>query len=76
MQAHGVSLPELFDELRKQGLTIQYNAEELQKAGIDLKQKVSLDLPQLPAPQFFTRLLDPYGLTFRFDHTAVVIQPK
>ncbi|HUE12649.1 MAG TPA: STN domain-containing protein [Planctomycetaceae bacterium] len=76
LQAHGVSLRDLLDELKKQGLTIEYNADELQKAGIDLKQKVSCDLPQLPAPQFFSRLLDPYGLTFRFDHAAVVIRPK
>lgn len=76
LQAHGVSLGDLFEELKKQGLTIRYNAEELRKAGIDLKQKVSVDLPQLPAPQFFSRLLDPYGLTFHFDHAAVVIQPK
>jgi hypothetical protein len=76
LQAQGVSLRELFDELSKQGLTIQYNADELQKAGIDLGQKVSVDLPQLPAPQFLSRLLEPYRLTFRFEHAAVLIQPK
>ncbi len=76
LQAQGVSLRDLFEELSKQGLTIQYNAGELQKAGIDLGQKVSVDLPQLPAPQFFNRLLEPYRLTFRFEHAAVVIQPK
>ncbi len=76
LQAHGVSLRDLFDELRKQGLTIQYDAEQLQKAGIDLTQKVSIDLPQLPAPQFFKRLLDPFSLTCHFTHTAVVIEPK
>jgi hypothetical protein len=76
LQAHGVSLRDLFDELGKQGLTIRYNADELQKAGVDLKQKVSVDLPQLPAPKFFSRLLDPYGLTFHFDRTTVVVEPK
>jgi hypothetical protein len=76
LQARGVNLPELFDELRKQGLKIQYNAADLRKAGVDLKQKVSVDLPHLPAQQFFTRLLDPYGLTFHFDHATVVIEPK
>jgi hypothetical protein len=76
LQARGVNLPELFDELRKQGLKIQYNADDLRKAGVDLKQKVSVDLPHLPAAQFFTRLLDPYGLTFHFDHLTVIIEPK
>ena len=76
LQAGGVNLRELFEELKKQGLKIDYNAAELQKAGIDLKQKVSIDLPRLPARQFFARLLDPYGLTFHFDHATVVIEPK
>jgi hypothetical protein len=76
LQAHGVSLRDLFDELRKQGLTIQYDAEQLRKAGIDLTQKVSIDLPQLPAPQFFKRLLEPFSLTFHFTHTAIVLEPK
>jgi len=76
LQARGVNLPELFDELRKQGLKIQYNADDLRKAGVDLKQKVSVDLPHLPASQFFTRLLDPYGLTFHFDHSTVIVVPK
>jgi hypothetical protein len=76
LQARGVNLPELFDELRKQGLRIQYNAADLRKAGVDMKQKVSVDLPHLRASQFFTRLLDPYGLTFHFDHSTVIIEPK
>jgi hypothetical protein len=76
LQAHGVSLRDLFRELQKQGLTIEYDADRLEKAGIDLSQKVSVDLPQLPAPRFFGTLLEPYGLTFHFDRTSVVIEPK
>lgn len=76
LQAHGVSLRDLLSELQKQGLTIEYDADRLEKAGIDLTQKVSIDLPQLPAPRFFKRLLDPYGLTYRFSETSVLIEPK
>jgi hypothetical protein len=76
LQAHGVSLRDLLSELQKQGLTIEYDADRLDKAGIDLSQKVSVDLPQLPARRFFSRLLDPYGLTFHFAGTSVVIEPK
>jgi hypothetical protein len=76
LQAHGVSLRDLFSELEKQGLTIEYDAARLEKAGIDLSQKVSIDLPQLPAPRFFSTLLDPYGLTYHFNRTSVVIEPK
>jgi hypothetical protein len=76
LQAHGVGLRDLFEELRKQGLTIQYDPDELRNAGIDLTQKVAIDLPQLPAPQFLNRLLNPYGLTFHFSQRVVVIEPK
>jgi hypothetical protein len=76
LQAHGVSLRDLFGELQKQGLSIEYDADRLEKAGIDLSQKVSIDLPRLPAPRFFSTLLDPYGLTYRFTRTSVVIEPK
>jgi hypothetical protein len=76
LQAHGVSLRDLFRELQKQGLTIEYDADRIEKAGIDLSQKVSIDSPQLPAHRFFSTLLDPYGLTYHFTRTTVVIEPK
>jgi hypothetical protein len=76
LQAEGVSLQELFEELKKQGLPLEYNAKELRNAGIDLDRKVSVDLPRLPAAEFLRRLLDPHGLTFRFANGAVVLGPK
>jgi hypothetical protein len=76
LQAGGVSLQELFEELKKQGLPIEYSAVELRAAGIDLDRKVSVNLPRLSATQFLTRLLDPHGLTFEFEHGTVVISPK
>jgi hypothetical protein len=76
LQAGGVSLQELFVELKKQGLPLEYDARELKSAGIDLGRKVSVDLPRLPAAEFLTRLLEPYGLTFRFERGAVVVSPK
>jgi hypothetical protein len=76
LQATGVSLQELFVELKKQGLPLEYNADLLKKAGIDLHRKVDVDLPRLPAGQFLGRLLEPYGLTYRFDRGTVVVLPK
>ena len=76
LQARGVSLRELWNELKKQGLDIQYDADSLHKAGIDLEQKVSVDIPNLPAPQFFAHLLEPYHLTYRFNGTTVIVEPK
>jgi hypothetical protein len=76
LQAGGVSLQELFVELKKQGLPLEYDAALLKKVGIDLRRKVDVDLPKLPAAEFLTRLLDPYGLTFRFERGTVVVIPK
>jgi hypothetical protein len=76
LQAGGVSLQDLFVELKKQGLPLEYDAALLKKAGIDLRRKVDIDLPSLPAAEFLTRLLDPHGLTFRFERGTVVVLPK
>ena len=76
LQAGGVSLQELFVELKKQGLPMEYDAALLKKAGVDLRRKVDIDLPRLPAAEFLTRLLDPYKLTFRFERGTVVVVPK
>jgi hypothetical protein len=76
LQAGGVSLQDLFSELKKQGLPIEYDAHLLKAAGINLKKKISVDLPRLPAAQFLTRLLEPYGMTFRFERGVVVVVPK
>jgi hypothetical protein len=76
LQAAGVSLQELFAELKKQGLPMEYDAALLKKAGVDLRRKVDIDLPRLPAAEFLTRLLDPYKLTFRFERGTVVVFPK
>ena len=55
---------------------MEYDAALLKKAGVDLRRKVDIDLPRLPAAEFLTRLLDPYKLTFRFEHGTVVVFPK
>ncbi len=76
LEAKGVGLRDLIDELRKQGVEIQYNEAELKKAGIDLDAKRSVNLPNLPAQQFFERLFAPSGIRFRIDRGVVVLQPR
>jgi hypothetical protein len=76
LQAGGVSLQDLLAELKKQGLPLEYDPALLKQAGIDLHRKVDVDLPRLPAAEFLTRLLEPYKLTFRFEHGTVVVLPK
>ncbi|HET6327019.1 MAG TPA: STN domain-containing protein [Planctomycetaceae bacterium] len=76
LQAGGVSLQELFEELKKQGLPLEYNAALLKEAGVDLKHRIAVDLPRLPATEFLTQLLEPHKLTFRIERGVVVISPK
>jgi hypothetical protein len=76
LQVHGISLRDLLDQLKQQDIPIEYDADTLRKAGIDLEQKVSLDLPKLPSRKFFARLLEPYGLKFRFKGATVIVEPK
>jgi len=39
-------------------------------------RKVAIDLPQLPASEFLTRLLSPYGMTFHIERNSVRVIPK
>jgi len=76
LQVRNARLRDLLDELKDRGIPLRFDAASLQKAGIDLNRKVSLDLNNLPARQFFNELFDPLGLKFHFDQAPVGVEPK
>jgi hypothetical protein len=76
LQAQNVTLRELIDELTNRGIAIRYDAAALRKSGVDLDRRVSIDVDNLPAREFFGRLFDPHGLKFRFDKGTVVVESR
>jgi hypothetical protein len=76
LEVRDVSLAELLEDLRRQGVPLEYDAQQLRRAGVDLDRKVSLKVTKLPAQTFFARLLEPHVLTFRLERNAVIVAPK
>ncbi len=61
--------------LESQGTLIEYDAIELQSAGIDLSQRVTLSLDKATADEFFQALCDPLGLQFEIDNKTIRLSP-
>jgi hypothetical protein len=61
--------------LQTQDVTIEYDPEALQKAGIDLQQTVSLELDQATADELFRQICEPLGLTYEIDGSTVRLAP-
>jgi len=66
----------LFANLEKNGVIIRYDERALEKAGIDLNQKISLDVDNATANEFFKEVCDPLGLTFTIKGATVKLSPK
>lgn len=61
--------------LQTQDVTIEYDPEELQKAGIDLQQRVTLELNDATADELFRQLCEPLGLSFAIEDRTVRLSP-
>ncbi|MEW4529584.1 hypothetical protein [Maioricimonas sp. JC845] len=65
----------LIRTLQAQGVTVDYDPEALAAAEIDLNQKVSMELEQATAFEFFRSFCDPLGLDFELKGTTVRLFP-
>ncbi|QDU38336.1 hypothetical protein Mal4_26630 [Maioricimonas rarisocia] len=65
----------LIRTLESQGVTVEYDADALEEAGVDLEQKISLKLEQATAFEFFRGFCEPLGLEFELKGTTVRLFP-
>ncbi|HEX6984308.1 MAG TPA: hypothetical protein VF170_02975, partial [Planctomycetaceae bacterium] len=66
----------IIETLETQDVTVDYDPDALEEAGIDLEQKVSLDLSQASADEFFRALCEPLGLDFAIDDRTATLTPR
>lgn len=64
----------LMATLQQQGITIQYDPRELNKSGIDLAQKISLELEQATIDQLLEQSCEKVGLTYRIEGETVLLK--
>lgn len=61
----------LIEKLRSSGVKIEFNEGKLDAAGIDLAQRVSLDLDQVSTAELFKAICEPLGLEFKLEANRV-----
>lgn len=71
-----VPISALMKKLEESDIRFEYDASELQAAGIDLDQKIELDAKNMPATTFFQSIFEPSRIEFEFDETTIKLRPK
>lgn len=75
LQIEGVPAGEVIEELAKSGIRIVYDARLLQQRGIDLQQRVKIDVDKAKAEEFFAALFGPLGLECELSGVTVRLKP-
>ncbi len=66
-----VPASELIEKLRSSGVKVDFDEGQLKAAGIELSQRISLDLDQVSTAELFKAICDPLGLGFKLEPTRV-----
>jgi hypothetical protein len=66
----------LVGALRKSGIDVQYDANRLAAAKVDLSAVVELDVKNATLDQILRAICDPLGLKFSIGERSVTLEPK
>jgi hypothetical protein len=66
---------ELVEVLEKQGVQVHRDEQQLEQAGIDLKQRISLELEKATAQEMFEKACAPLGLGFKIEGARIDLFP-
>lgn len=70
----GVPAKAVMQQLEASGIMFEYDAERLQKAGVDLNQPISMNVREVRADEFLRKLFEPLGLKVRFSGVRVNLE--
>ena len=76
LEAERVPLSAIMKKLEESAVSFEYDPDELKAAGVDLEQKIKINVKKASADEFFKLLFDPVGLEFQLDHLTVKLKPK
>ncbi len=71
-----VKAGDLFKKLEETGINMKYDSRQLAAKGIDLEQRINIDVEKAKADEFFRTICDPLGLKFAIDNLTVTLTPK
>ncbi len=66
----------LMATLQSQGIEVRYDAQTLNDAGIDLAEKISLELKQATIDQLLNESCEKVGLAYEIDGDVIVLKVK
>jgi hypothetical protein len=76
LTAEKVPIRDALEALRDQGVDVQYDAAEFERAKIDLDRRIDLKLNKAPAATFLSLLCDPIGVEYEMEGTTVRLRVK
>ena len=75
LEIRDVPASALLHRLTKSGIMIDYDAEALKQAGVDLEKPITMNVTRIPADRFFKLIGDQLGVTSTIDGLAVTLKP-
>jgi hypothetical protein len=76
LEAVRVPVLKLMKTLEESAVTFEYEAEEFERAGIDLETPITINVKNASADEFFKAIYEPLGVQFQIDHLTVKLTPK
>lgn len=76
LRIEGLPPTALFEELRKQGIQVEFDARKLTEDGADLSVKLSLDLKQAPIEELLRQACTPAKIRFEIDGEKILLHAE
>lgn len=67
---------ELVSVLQKQGIQVEYDAAALERAGVDLNRRMTVELENAPIQKLLSEACGPLQLDYRVDGTTIELFPR
>lgn len=66
----------IMQKLEESDIAFRYDAAALKAAGVDLNQRIDLDVKQAPAAELFRAMFEPLKVKFTFEKLTVTLEPR
>jgi hypothetical protein len=66
----------VLEELQKSGIDLDYDADQLKQAGVDLEQPIEIDVSGADIREFLEAVLAPFEIEVRIEEETVFLRPR
>jgi len=76
LRVKNVPAVRLLEDLQKKGIEVVFDKDTLRTAGIDLDQRITLDVNDVSSDELFRALCKPLGLKYEIDKATVTLSAQ